>query len=119
MDDTTTDDDWPWITYDGELAVARSDVDGGWFVVRAADGSDALTRGPGLSSVEGTAADMRGLAAAIVRRGTFFARRCAVIVDATGASLWSPRNSRRQVQVSVARADALAALITATLGGAS
>ena len=59
----------------------------GFSYCRAARISDA--------EVEGTTAEMDGIAMAIRQRKTFLAKRCAV--DATGVivKLWSPRNSQK------------------------
>lgn len=65
------------------------------------------------ASVEGTPAEMRELASAILARGRYRAKRCAV--DATGdrVLLWSPRNSIEAASVPYARAEELARSILA------
>lgn len=60
----------------------------------------------------GYGAEMKGIATAIDRRGSFHAKRCAVEVMGDGSvHFWSPRNSQNPGVVTLADADALAQLI--------
>lgn len=115
-----------------KLTIRKSEMLGDWYVIERAehDGREWLeTIGPNAQAlrcssrfsdadVEGTASDMLEIAAAIEKRGSFSAKRCAVlIVPATAFSMnataefWSPRNSRARGAVTLAEADELAALI--------
>lgn len=66
--------------------------------------------------VEGPAAHMLGLAAAILQRGRESFKRCAVDATKEPVKLWSPRNSERPGECSYAEAEALARAIVAELG---
>lgn len=64
------------------------------------------------ADVEGYSAEMKSIAAAIEKRASFKAKRCAVEVMGDGSvHFWSPRNSTRPGIVTLADADALAQTI--------
>jgi hypothetical protein len=69
------------------------------------------------ADVEGTAAEMLAIAAAIESRKLVSFRRCAVAWEDMNVALWSPRNSQEIGFVSHAEAIELAADIRAKLGG--
>lgn len=68
------------------------------------------------ADVEGPPGEMLRLADAILERGTFDARRCAMRWRPGWVELWSPRNSRNVTRVTHGRALELAAKIKAKLG---
>ena len=95
-------DDWyciEWAEHDGQQWLERTAPD-----VVAFRHSGRVSD----ADVEGTAEEMRRLAAAIQARGSYHAKRCAVAVDAGVASFCSPRNSTKEQAVTLAVADALA-----------
>ena len=69
------------------------------------------------ADVEGSAEEVLAIADAIEARGEYRAKRCAVKVDGDRVYFESPRNSQEPGVVTLA--DALAAEIRATLGGAA
>jgi len=114
----------------GGVVLHTSDIDD-WFTIEHAvhEGKHAMEQIPGMrgirltytgrisdADVEGTAADMRAIAAAIRERGEYITKRC--MVDATGerALFSSPRNSMRSASVSLDAADTLATQIETELG---
>ena len=94
----------------GTLALVEGSFDDWWVIERAPVGRllDA--------DVEGTAEEMRGIAAAIRARGRYSAKRCAVDArEPDGVRLWSPRNSAAAALVDYAEADCLAVVIEGKL----
>lgn len=109
---------------DGALTLTASDPDFDWFLIERAEheGRSWLEKSEhGYSfmtssrisdaDVEGSFFEMQQLAAAIERRESYGAKRCAVEVSGEWADFWSPRNSQRCGRVPLAVADALVALI--------
>ena len=115
-----------YLQWDGALRLrALGPLWPGWYNVERDDGLDPEARTFDQTvaaqlgaSIEGPAADMLGLAAAIEARGVFAARRCAAHYDRARdrVLLWSPRNSAVLASVTPAAADALAAAIRRELG---
>lgn len=106
-----------------KLTLVKSDLDD-WFTIERAQHANvhelrptkygaALFYSGRISDacVEGTADEMRGIAAAIERRSTESHKRCAVNASTDRVELWSPRNSQEHGIVSLADADELAAQI--------
>lgn len=116
------------IKVDGALTLTTGSLDDWYLIERAEhDGRSWFESIPGgaalcLSSrisdadVEGTRAEMLGIAKAIERREAFFAKRCSVSVVGEEAFFKSPRNSMRAALVPLSAADALAAEIRTALG---
>lgn len=61
------------------------------------------------ADVEGSWDEMRVIVQAIQERSGVAFKRCAVQVHGEDVWFWSPRNSRREAEVSLAAADAMAA----------
>ncbi len=105
-------DDWytiEWAEHEGEhgLGQVAPGVVGLTYTGRVSD-----------ACVEGSAAEMRALAAAIERRGHASFKRCGVRVEGDQVFVWSPRNSTREGVISLAAADDLVTQIRAQLGDA-
>ena len=115
------------------LALRKSDALDDWYVIERADhdGREWMepfkaggVAGAALhcssriepsTDVEGPAAEMRAIAAAIRAGGSIEFRRCAVRMGRV-VEFWSPRNSREPGIVPLADARELAAEIEAALG---
>ena len=65
--------------------------------------------------IEGDGHEMLAIADAIKRRGSAHFKRCAVSFTAGAAQFWSPKNSEKQVLISIEDADELADQIVAEL----
>lgn len=107
------------VSDDGDwFAIERAEHPGTAGLVQTADGHYRFTHSGRISSadVEGTAAEMRSIAAAIRERCHFRAKRCAVDASGERVFLWSPRNSLRAASVALEAAVALAAQIDDELG---
>lgn len=111
------------------LALSKPDANDNWYLIdrRDHDGREwwepveygrkfcCAHRLVSDADVEGTAADMLGIANAIERRGQYHAKRCAVQVCGDLVEVYRPRGNYRRGVVTLADADALAAEIRATL----
>ena len=105
-----------------KLVMRKSEHLDDWYVIEHAehDGREwlenvgancmALRRSARISDadVEGSAAEMLEIASAIEERGQVSFKRCAVMADGETALFYSPRNSTRDGECSLAEADELA-----------
>lgn len=67
-----------------------------WYVIEREEAPGAYMHSARIcdADVEGTAAEMKEIAKAILAAGSVGFKRCAVRVNTATVSLWSPRNSR-------------------------
>lgn len=113
---------------DGSLVLRKSDWLEDWYTIERASHENVQRMeecpdlGPNAMSlydsgrvsdacVEGSLAEMRGLAERIQTRGRYYAKRCAVDASRERVYFWSPRNSRSTGSVTHEVAEALAAQI--------
>lgn len=110
------------------LTLRKSDAFDDWYLIERRDHDGrrweeptpwgvALRKSARISDacVEGSAAEMLAIAAAIETRGRYFADRCAVWFDDDRAFFESPRNSQEPGVATLADADDLAREIRAAL----
>lgn len=120
------EDDDEAVKVEGALTLHKSEHMEDWYIIERAvhdhkqwmektEYGHALRCSSRISDgdVEGPAYEMNAIARAIMNKGYFSAKRCAVNVDkrTNTAEFWSPRNSRKRASVPLAVAEELAALI--------
>ncbi len=113
-----------------KLAIVKQDHMDDWYTIELAEhdhrgGEEALDANSSAftwsgrisdADVEGHGCQLLEIAKAIEERSWVMFKRCAVDATKVPVEFWSPRNSRRMGEVSLADADDLAAQIRATLG---
>lgn len=97
-----------------KIVLRKTDVMDDWYVIEPEDTTISFSD----ADVEGTAAEMLGIAQAIEQRGSEFFHRCSVVVHwgFNEVMFDSPRNSQECGVVTLAEADELAKEIREKLG---